>query len=341
MWRLVSNNTHDNFTHSFHPRDSAASWVHHDRLWLAGGWFNSFEQPPRDVWSFGGSGAWSLETQTAAWDHSDFAATATHGGRMLHIGGWRGGRLPDASASGSVFASVDGIRWDEIVGSAPWQAREGGAALAWAGRVWLLGGATQYYYAKKVAPGATQLLNDVWSSADGVEWELATKAAAWSPRAYFGAVGFKGRMWVYGGGNYQTGGGQGTGEPPTGYEVHNDVWSSADGSSWDLVSPSAPWKPRIWHGYAVYRARLWVLGGWAMPNHNGTPPVGNFNANDVWSSEDGAEWTRMATPPWTRRHAPCTQVFRDKLWLFAGNDWGNPAFHGTVDEVWSLELPAK
>jgi len=33
------------------PRDSSGEVVYKDRLWLLGGWFDSFAAPPRDGWS--------------------------------------------------------------------------------------------------------------------------------------------------------------------------------------------------------------------------------------------------------------------------------------------------
>ncbi|MEP6595102.1 MAG: hypothetical protein ABJA71_04105, partial [Ginsengibacter sp.] len=32
-------------------RDSQGEVVFKDQLWILGGWFNSYEAPPRDVWS--------------------------------------------------------------------------------------------------------------------------------------------------------------------------------------------------------------------------------------------------------------------------------------------------
>ena len=40
------------------PRDSQGEVVYQDQLWLLGGWFNSFEAPPRDVWSSSDGLAW-------------------------------------------------------------------------------------------------------------------------------------------------------------------------------------------------------------------------------------------------------------------------------------------
>jgi hypothetical protein len=55
------------------------------------------------------------------------------------------------------------------------------------------------------------LLNDVWSSSDGVAWAQATSAAPWNARASFGALVFNGQLWVMGG--YYGG-------------WFNDVWST-------------------------------------------------------------------------------------------------------------------
>ena len=32
------------------PRDSSGELVFRGRLWILGGWYQSFEAPPRDVW---------------------------------------------------------------------------------------------------------------------------------------------------------------------------------------------------------------------------------------------------------------------------------------------------
>src|SRR5262249_44136285 len=53
------------------PRDSQGEVVFGDRLWIFGGWFNSFAAPPRDVWSSPDGKTWTLVTQNAPWKHSD------------------------------------------------------------------------------------------------------------------------------------------------------------------------------------------------------------------------------------------------------------------------------
>jgi hypothetical protein len=155
----------------------------------------------------------------------------------------------------------------------------------------------------------------VWSSEDGKNWGQETARAPWAPRAYHAAVAFRDRLWVFGGGNYLPG-----------YEAFNDVWSSADGVHWTCVTPAAPWAPRIWFSAAVYRERIWLLGGWS--NH----PYRNWN--DVWHAADGERWEPLATNSiWPPRHEHSAYVFRDRLWVAGG------MVPPRVNDIWYLELP--
>ena len=316
------------------PRDSAGCHAFKGKLFIEGGWRDSLKPTLRDVWSSEDGRTWKPMTRTAPWVHADFATTnVALAGRMLRMGGWTAGRLPNASSTSAVWASHDGASWKHLV-DAPWSSREGAAAVVLGPKVFLLGGATYYYYPPKA--NATQLLNDVWSSEDGVSWECVSSHAPWAPRAYHGAVSFQGRIFLMGGGNWQSDGGGATGRPTRGYFVLNDVWSSADGANWRLVA-AAPWAPRMWFGAVVHRERIWMLGGWAMPTAFNTTVGGhpNFNMNDVWSSADGAVWERDADAAWNQRHAPCVVAAADGIWVLSGNNWNytrDP--HGTVNEVW-------
>ena len=53
-WQLITRDA------GWQARDSQGELVHDGRLWVFGGWFNSFEAPPRDVWSTMDGEAWSL-----------------------------------------------------------------------------------------------------------------------------------------------------------------------------------------------------------------------------------------------------------------------------------------
>ena len=57
------------------PRDSQGEVVFKDQLWIFGGWFDSFEAPPRDVWSSADGKTWKLVEKEAPWKHSDLPMT--------------------------------------------------------------------------------------------------------------------------------------------------------------------------------------------------------------------------------------------------------------------------
>jgi hypothetical protein len=292
------------------PRDSSGEVVFRDRLWILGGWFDSYSAPPRDVWSSPDGKAWDLVTKEAPWKYSDLPMTLAFGDRMWIMGGWFNGRLPGHGAGSEVWSSTDGVHWDRVTEKAGWGPRLAAGAVVFKGRMWILGGTEDYYFGDDKS-----LKNDVWSSADGKEWRRESAAAPWSPRAYHAAAVHDDKIWILGGGNYT----------PK-YHALNDVWSSADGVKWERVTEHAPWEPRIWFSAVAYRDRLWVLGGWA------NNPSKNWG--DVWSSRDGKEWTQLHSKvTWKARHEHSAYVFKERIWVAGGH--AQPL----SSEVWSLELP--
>jgi hypothetical protein len=292
------------------PRDSQGEVVYKDQLWIFGGWFDSFAEPPRDVWSSPDGKNWQLVTKAAPWKHSDLPMTLVHRDRMWLMGGWYKGRLPGHSASNEVWSSKDGDEWRQETAAAGWTPRIASASLLFQDKMWILGGTENYYFGDDKS-----LKNDVWSSADGKTWKQVTADAGWSPRAYHQAAVLGNKIYLFGGGNYV----------PK-YEAHNDVWSSEDGLHWQQETAAAPWHPRLWFSTAVYRDLLWVLGGWS------NNPSKNWG--DAWYSRDGKTWKELkAGAHWKERHEHSAYVFQDKLWIAGGH--AQPL----SSEVWSLALP--
>jgi hypothetical protein len=293
-------------------RDSAGEVVFKDRLWIMGGWFDSYSPPPRDVWSSPDGKNWDLVTKEAPWKYSDLPMTLVFKDRIWIMGGWTNGRLAGHGATSEVWSSADGKNWGLATKSAGWSPRIAAGALVFQDRMWILGGTEDYYFGDE-----RSLKSDVWSSADGKEWKLETEIAPWSPRAYHAAVVHDGKIFVLDGGNYV----------PK-YEARNDVWSSSDGVRWEQVTEKAPWHERIWFSAVVYRGRIWVLGGWS------NNPAKNWG--DVWHSRDGKSWERLETGTmWKERHEHSAYVFQDKLWIAGGH--AQPL----SSEVWSLEVPGE
>ena len=95
-------------------------------------------------------------------------------------------------------------------------------------------------------------------------WTEVTKQAAWSNRYDHAAVVFKGKMWIFGG--YDSG-------RMKGDTYLEDIWNSANGKDWTLVTDSAPWKGRRGHTVTVFNDgtgdALYLIGGFEVDEATG------------------------------------------------------------------------
>ena len=153
----------------------------------------------------------------------------------------------------------------------------------------------------------SQFFNDVWRSADGVEWVEMTDAAPWAGRAGLSAAVFGEYLYVLGGSQNDDQSIIGPGGPQRIY--YNDVWRSPDGAEWELMTDAAPWEPRAGAAVVVLDDHLYVLGGedgfTCDPLPNCEPPY----FNDVWRTSDGVDWELVTTEAgWSPRPGHVCEV---------------------------------
>jgi hypothetical protein len=305
-WERVADRT------AFAPRDGAGALTFRGRMWLLGGW-NPGDKThfPKicnsEVWSSADGASWKLET-AAPWEPRHTAGYAVHDNKMWIVGG-------DASQGhyqNDVWNSPDGVHWTKLSDRVPWSDRVLHHTLVFgvfSKKIWVMGGQRLPQF----APGAEAIFNDVWNTADGIHWTRIAAQSPWAPRGMIGGSAvFNGRMWILGGGTYDT-----PQHPQRNF--YNDVWSSADGVQWTCHLQHAPWPPRQYHEVAAFDGRLWVLEGWNAANRN-----------DVWYSSDGIHWRELAGTPWAPRHAASVFVFNNALWVVAGNNMQSDAWKLTL-----------
>lgn len=249
---------------------------------------------------------WNCVNPRAPWRARDSQGFLVYDEHLWIFGGWFS---PDTANPRDVWKSADGARWELVLDEAPWEHGDLPACMAHRGRMWLMGG--------RKLPGAENS-NKVWSSQDGAHWILEGEAG-WSPRVCHGYAVFRERMWILGGtenfydDNDQT--------------LKNDVWSSEDGRAWRLETDAAAWPRRRDAGIAVFRDKLWIMGGGSW--HPVKAP-----RNDVWCSEDGVHWKQIAeTAPWKPRSWFSLLVHADRMWLMGG--WNS--VDGNFADVWCSE----
>lgn len=115
-------------------------------------------------------------------------------------------------------------------------------------------------------------------------WTELSKKADWPNRLDHSSVWYNNRLWLMGG--YNPG-------ISSGDTYLEDVWSSEDGESWELVNESAPWLGRRGHASVVFDdgsgEAIYIIGGFVVNEENGYREY----RNDVWRSTNGADWTQI------------------------------------------------
>ena len=221
-----------------------------------------------------------------------------------------GGGDPDQPAQSCVDPPAL-VAWERVATTAAWSPRDSAAEYTHDGLLWIMGG-----WESSFEPNP----RDVWSSTDGRTWSLVAQQASWTHGDLAASASFAGRMWLLGG--------WANGRLP-GASSSNEVWSSVDGLNWQSHG-RAQWDARLGAAAVAFKGRLWITGG--VTAYFG----GNAESlrNDVWSSEDGTQWTRATEhAPWSARAYHQLVVHGDRLYLMGGGNY-LPQYAANRD-VWS------
>jgi hypothetical protein len=234
------------------------------------------------------------------------------GGAIYALGAIEGNYL-NFKISTKILRTRDGKSWETVAEKSNLPERIFYGAAVFKNRIWLVGGydGKRYY-------------NDVWNSADGVNWTRVAEKTEWSERNT-GIIVFKNRLWIIGGGVID-------GEKPNNPDSGNEIWSSEDGINWQKSERTGINK--IAGSAVVFDEKLWLVGA----NRND----GKF-ANAVLVSEDGANWQEFSAP-WSPRGGTAVWVFGDKLFMTGGKysyqDKGEIKFVYSND-VWAMSKSIK
>jgi len=244
---------------------------------------------------------WIEQTPSAAFSSREGHTSLVNNGKLWVIAGGTS-MVPYKN---DVWYSTDGTNWFLSTAEAAFTGRKYSASVVFNSRLWVIGGYTH--------TGSGRDGNDVWSSSDGVTWELATAEAGFSGRSGHAAIVFNNRIWLIGGASFESGG--------FNYRL-NDVWSSPDGVSWTREVAAAPFGPRAEHTCLVYDNKIWVIGGFA----------GALFLHDVWSSSDGKNWNAATnSAAFSGRGGHASVIYNNKMWVIGG-DAGSTPFQ---NDAWS------
>ncbi|MCC6143567.1 MAG: hypothetical protein IT368_07150, partial [Candidatus Hydrogenedentes bacterium] len=240
--------------------------VFQDKLWL----IRAGATMPHTIWCTSDGSTWTQSDGLATkivYDTCGLAPVVFQGEFWAFTTGTDGGT--------NTFRSANGFNWTPV--SLPyWRPRASHGSTVFKDQLWITGGTDG------------TVLNDVWSSTDGIAWDQVTPAAPWPPRSEHGTAVFADKLWVMGG--------------TDGNAWLKDVWQSADGKEWSLVTENAPFSKVRGQAF-VFRNRLWLVGD-----------------NNLWHTGDGAHWAAVPQdPPWKRDSGLKVAVLNDRLYLCAGS----------------------
>lgn len=153
------------------------SVVFQDKLWLLGSYWA--ETKP-DICSSPDGINFTVELYEAPWGERTGHMAIVFDNKLWIFGGIQDNQF---ACSSDIWYSENGITWTEAE-PAPWPGRCQGKVVIANEKLWLIGGGGEI----TDEPEAWGLLNDVWSSEDGLTWVEVTHSAPWYDRAAHSAV---------------------------------------------------------------------------------------------------------------------------------------------------------
>ena len=246
----------------------------------------------------------------------------------------------DLAGAAEGATDVSSYSWTNVRPTVPfdpnmWAPRAGLQALELRNDLYVMGGRGPFSFETE-----TVLYGDVWRSSDlGATWTRVAQwqpqqpaATMWAPRAYFGAVSHRGRMFVIGGQNFTTKPNPifpaGCAALPPGVPClpflpdstfFDDVWSSKDGRTWVPETTDAPWEGRAGLAAVVHQGAIYVLGG-SQGDDESTGGTGRILFDDVWMSRDGRNWSEVVAsgPRWSPRAGAAVVSKGGYIYLLGG-----------------------
>ena len=187
-------------------------------------------------------------------EHAEFSPRDTAEGVVFLGKMWlSNGWHNDGPSDRELWSSEDGAHWTKMLDQTPYD--EFSEMVVYNGKLWAIS-------------------NSVWCSENGIDWVRVLENTPFGARSHGEVVVHDGRMWQLGSGE--------------------DVWWSTDGVNWTCATPHAPFGDRYASAVTLFNGRIWLMGGatYRETPGDGYYPYLDMN-NDVWSSEDGTNWTLM------------------------------------------------
>lgn len=285
---------------AFPDRYGHSTVVFQGKMWVIGGTAGTTKR--NDVWFSEDGENWTKAVTSG----TIFSPRLSHASVVFDDKIWVIGGYDFSTQFNDVWYSEDGTNWVEATSEADFEPRYSAASVVYNSKIWLLGGRD------KDSPSIFSS-RDVWSSADGINWNKETNNAGFSLRSGVKVVDFQDKMWKIGGRG----------------ETADKVYHSTNGIDWTLATGEANFGDRFKHTSVVYDNKIWLMGG-ADPSNE------TNELSDIWYTEDGETWIEAASVGgYGDRVSATSIVFDDKIWIIAGEAGFNTA---ASNDVWYLDF---
>jgi leucine-zipper-like transcriptional regulator 1 len=164
-----------------------ASAVYDGKMWIVGGNSNAYWSSDGITWN---EIVLDHSDYDNMWEERKYFSALVYQDKLWILGGNEPGIF--GQYKHDVWYTTDGENWVHAE-NGDWEARWGFASVVYEDKMWVMGGYAVVGWQDEA------LMNDVWMSPDGEEWERSTYGAQWGQRRLHAGLVFNDRIWIIGG----------------------------------------------------------------------------------------------------------------------------------------------
>lgn len=241
----------------FSPKKDSSFFSWKEKLWIVGGKDKDFVYLD-EIWYSKDGIKWEKNDSSNLTARSNSATVVTED-KVFLISGYN--TQYDQYVQ-EIISTDDGKNWTSNLIPQSFSPRFSHTVTRFKDRFWIIGGRTHYSSNGNVS------LDNIYSSSDGANWELALSEAPFGYRLQHGVTVFKDKLWLVGG-FWSTD------------KYSGDVWSSGNGIDWKKELDNAPFDKEFTQEMFVFNDELVLVG-----RENNSYDTG------FWFSSDGVKWKK-------------------------------------------------
>lgn len=274
-------------------RAGAKVIIAQDKIWMHGGVWDYYVL---DSWMSPDGKSWT-KVSVSSQQHLPVDSVLFYNAKSFWLAGGHDGLFTFRS---DLWKSSDFANWELYPTDMPQEPRSFSDAVLGNQQVILLGGTR---FTRDGSKGGMELLHDVWSSKDAINWQLVSNSVPWGLGTYtdFRACYYRDKFWAFG------------------YTQENELnlWSSESGRSWESSSANLPTACGALAELLVWRDQLLLV------TH------GEMNSGmQIWIRADGSHFEKVELEQTLPSiNGPSIVELHDQIFIIGGSFESNKTSH--------------